>query len=95
MGQCMCPSRLFSLYLTVLQVYNRVFIRWTTHDIGGISEKDLDMAEACHEHATNLGGVVMENIDGTKLENDRATLMHLAAWQEDFVPSGPGFGSNP
>ncbi|KAI1747342.1 transcriptional coactivator/pterin dehydratase [Xylaria castorea] len=58
--------------------YNRVFIRWTTHDVGGISEKDLDMAEACHEHATNLGGVIMENVDGTKLDNDRVALKDLA-----------------
>ncbi|KAG6363948.1 hypothetical protein INS49_009051 [Diaporthe citri] len=35
--------------------YNKVFIRWTTHDTGGISEKDVEMAKICDGYAESLG----------------------------------------
>ncbi|KIW08009.1 uncharacterized protein PV09_00955 [Verruconis gallopava] len=36
-------------------VYNTVFIRWTTHQPKGLSEKDVAMAMFCDEHAKELG----------------------------------------
>lgn len=32
-------------------VYNRVFVRWTTHRPAGLSSKDLVMADACDKFA--------------------------------------------
>jgi len=36
-------------------VYNKVFIRWTTHKVGGITEEDVKMAEACEKYARSSG----------------------------------------
>jgi 4a-hydroxytetrahydrobiopterin dehydratase len=36
-------------------VYNTVFIRWTTHEPKGLSEKDVRMAGFCDECAGELG----------------------------------------
>ncbi|KAL7274730.1 hypothetical protein RUND412_002355 [Rhizina undulata] len=41
-------------------VYNKVTIRWTTHNPRGLSDKDLDMAKFCDEKAKELGEVVSE-----------------------------------
>jgi hypothetical protein len=38
-----------------MQVYNRVFIRWTTHSDSAITEKDVHMAVFCEETAIALG----------------------------------------
>ncbi|KAK7705582.1 hypothetical protein SLS64_007949 [Diaporthe eres] len=35
--------------------YNKVFMRWTTHDTGSISDKDVEMAKICDGYATSLG----------------------------------------
>jgi 4a-hydroxytetrahydrobiopterin dehydratase len=42
-------------------VYNTVFVRWTTHKPKGLSEKDIAMAMFCDEHAAELGEVVPED----------------------------------
>jgi 4a-hydroxytetrahydrobiopterin dehydratase len=36
-------------------VYNRVDVVFTTHDAGGLTHKDLHMAEACDRAASALG----------------------------------------
>lgn len=36
-------------------VYNTVFIRWTTHNPKGLSEKDVRMAEMCSQFAEEHG----------------------------------------
>lgn len=41
-------------------VYNEVFIRWTTHEPKGLSEQDTKMALFCDEHARELGVVEAE-----------------------------------
>lgn len=40
-------------------MYNRVRIRWTTHQPSGLSRMDLRMAGFCDEQAERLGEVVV------------------------------------
>lgn len=35
-------------------VYNKVVISWTTHDVGGLSHKDLLMAALCDKLVINM-----------------------------------------
>lgn len=60
----------------VRQTYNKVFIRWTTHDTGGISDKDVEMAKICDEYAASLGekGKVAE---GVTTESGEAGLVNI------------------
>lgn len=60
----------------VPQTYNKVFIRWTTHDTGGISEKDVEMAKICDEYAASLGerGQAAE---GMTTEGGESVLVNL------------------
>ena len=37
-------------------VYNKVRIRFTTHDAGGLTERDFEMARECDEAAKRRGG---------------------------------------
>jgi 4a-hydroxytetrahydrobiopterin dehydratase len=39
------------------KVYNTAFIRWTTHSLPGLSEKDVAMARYCDEQARACGEV--------------------------------------
>ncbi|KAH6996390.1 pterin 4 alpha carbinolamine dehydratase-domain-containing protein [Ilyonectria sp. MPI-CAGE-AT-0026] len=41
-------------------VYNTTFIRWTTHNPAGLSEKDVVMAAACDTLAAELGELAPE-----------------------------------
>ena len=36
-------------------MYNTTFIRWTTHNPKGLSEKDIDLASACDAIAKDFG----------------------------------------
>lgn len=44
-----------------LNIYNKVTIKWTTHDAAGLTEKDIQMSQVCEEiynrlsFPTNLG----------------------------------------
>lgn len=35
---------------TWTNTYNKISIIWSTHDTGGLTEKDLKMAKKCEEH---------------------------------------------
>ncbi len=35
-------------------VYNRLHITWTTHDVGGVSDNDLSMAQRCDQAFVRL-----------------------------------------
>lgn len=52
--------------LTWLEVYNKVFIRWTTHSPSGLSSKDVLMAQFCDDKALDLG-IVEETSSEKKL----------------------------
>ncbi|KAG9255866.1 pterin 4 alpha carbinolamine dehydratase-domain-containing protein [Emericellopsis atlantica] len=41
-------------------VYNTTFIRWTTHNPKGLSDKDLDLATKCDAIAAELGELAPE-----------------------------------
>lgn len=36
-------------------VYNKVRVTWTTHDAGGLTQKDIDMAQFCDTIAQGFG----------------------------------------
>lgn len=36
-------------------VYNRVDVTWTTHDVDGLSDLDLKLAQLCERAAADLG----------------------------------------
>ena len=40
---------------TSSQVYNTTFIRWTTHNPKGLTEKDVTLAALCDSIAKDLG----------------------------------------
>jgi 4a-hydroxytetrahydrobiopterin dehydratase len=43
-------------------VYNTVFVRWTTHEPRGLSEKDVKMAGVCDEIAREEGVLKEEGV---------------------------------
>ena len=45
--------------------YNRVFVRWTTHDPAGLSDKDTRMAARCDELAARPESQEIEDNVGT------------------------------
>ncbi len=45
------------------QVYNTVFVRWTTHHPRGLSAKDIDMAAACDVIARDFAEVAEAEVD--------------------------------
>lgn len=48
------------------QVYQKTFIRWTTHRPDGLSIKDVEMAAVCDEEGRfhgEIGGSVTETFD--------------------------------
>lgn len=59
------------------QVYNKVVIRWTTHNPLGLSQKDIEMAKFCDERGAELGDVdtgkveraPADETDGNVLDN--------------------------
>lgn len=36
-------------------VYNKVQVKWTTHDAGGLTQRDFDMAQFCDTIAQGFG----------------------------------------
>ncbi|KAF4513668.1 hypothetical protein G6O67_000910 [Ophiocordyceps sinensis] len=49
-------------------VYNTTFVRWTTHDPPGLSEKDMGMAAACDAIAKDFGELEPEAPSGVARE---------------------------
>lgn len=41
-------------------MYNKIYMRWTTHDPPGLSLPDVELAQFCHERATAMGELVDE-----------------------------------
>lgn len=48
-------------FLIGRQVYNTTFVRWTTHNPKGLSEKDISMAALCDELAQAFGEQPVES----------------------------------
>lgn len=44
------------------QVYNKVVIRWTTHNPLGLSHKDVEMAKFCDEKGLDLGALTADRL---------------------------------
>ena len=65
--------------------YNRVFVRWTTHNPVGLSEKDTKMAAICDEVAQRPDS--LEQPDGDTSMN--AKLSQTATQSADGVCCGP------
>lgn len=57
--------------------YNKVFVRWTTHKVGGqVTKVDLTMAQVCDEAATEFGEIVKQ--DGSeRAQDDMAQLADM------------------
>lgn len=45
-------------------MYNRVIVRWTTHNPKGLSDKDVEMARFCDAKALEVEGSVKMGRDG-------------------------------
>lgn len=56
------------------QVYNTTFIRWTTHNPRGLSDKDIDMATTCDFLGKHFG-----EVDADKASCDLSALADQAA----------------
>ena len=41
--------------MTLFKVYNTTFIRWTTHNPKGLTEKDVSLATLCDSIARDFG----------------------------------------
>jgi len=63
--------------LTGFQIYNTVFIRWTTHSPAGLSEKDVLSARFCDEHAKVHGEITVDNNDGKYLGADQKLVNNI------------------
>ncbi|RKF61846.1 Pterin-4-alpha-carbinolamine dehydratase [Erysiphe neolycopersici] len=58
-------------------IYNTVFIRWTTHYPAGLSEKDVLSARTCDEHAQILGEITTEVNDGNCLGSNQKLVNNI------------------
>ena len=62
--------------------YNVVFVKWTTHKTGTLSEKDVVMARFCDEAAKANGEIEVENKEvetGGNAEGEVGGMENLAA----------------
>ena len=57
-------------------IYSTVFIRWSTHDKGGISSKDIHLARICDELARPTVIQNPESLEQTRMMADLC----------DFIP---------
>jgi 4a-hydroxytetrahydrobiopterin dehydratase len=75
-------GRRIAYYVELRKIYNKTFIRWTTHNPPGLSMKDIQMAKYCDEQAIVLGEVQIPS--GTR--DQTAHIRDLA----DQVAMGSG-----
>ncbi|KAM0277926.1 hypothetical protein ACHAQH_005469 [Verticillium albo-atrum] len=59
-------------------VYNTTFIRWTTHEPKGLSEKDVTLATLCDQLAKDFGEVIEDEDASTAKEAQSCALGGLA-----------------
>jgi hypothetical protein len=67
-------------------IYNRVFVRWTTHSEGGLSGKDVEGAKACDGFAVKVQGTAGDG----GVAGDGGDVRGLV---EDVRKGGQGGGS--
>lgn len=60
-------------------IYNTVFIRWSTHDIGGLSSQDLRLARICDELASPTAIESTESPEQTETSVDLRDLVRQVA----------------
>jgi 4a-hydroxytetrahydrobiopterin dehydratase len=73
--------------------YNVVFVRWTTHKTGGLTEKDVVMARFCDGVATEVGeieGPKKEAGEGSKEREPGLKGLADAAAEDGCGPCGRG-----
>ncbi|EMT60301.1 Putative pterin-4-alpha-carbinolamine dehydratase [Fusarium odoratissimum] len=58
------------MQLTTSKVYNTTFVRWTTHNPAGLSDKDISMAAECDALAAQLGELPPEPIAPVAAETE-------------------------
>jgi len=66
-------------------IYNRVFVRWTTHDASGLSKKDVEAAKAVDEFAVKIVGEDGKGKGMGDLTNDGGDVRGLV---EEVRPTG-------
>ncbi|KAM0215665.1 hypothetical protein ACHAQD_008227 [Fusarium lateritium] len=59
-------------------VYNTTFIRWTTHNPAGLSDKDITMAGQCDVLAKHLGELAPEPTAAAETEDQSCAIRGLA-----------------
>ncbi|PHH50627.1 Pterin-4-alpha-carbinolamine dehydratase 2 [Ceratocystis fimbriata CBS 114723] len=69
-------------------VYNTVFIRWTTHAPRGLTGKDIELAKTCDMLAADFGEMASAEVEdkGTCALSDLATQAAQKAGTECCVP---------
>ncbi|POS85640.1 hypothetical protein EPUL_003398 [Erysiphe pulchra] len=73
-----------------LQIYNTVFIRWTTHSPAGLSEKDVMNARFCDQHAKVFGEITAEVNDENNLGADQKLVNNIVDMARDCcIPKKP------
>ncbi|KAM0200871.1 hypothetical protein ACHAPI_002537 [Fusarium lateritium] len=60
------------------KVYNTTFIRWTTHNPAGLSDKDITMAGQCDVLAEHLGELAPEPTAAAESEDQSCAIRGLA-----------------
>ncbi|KAL9048568.1 MAG: hypothetical protein Q9162_007652 [Coniocarpon cinnabarinum] len=70
--------------------YNAVFVRWTTHNPAGLSEKDVKMASLCDEAATRPESSETTDSSHTSSDAMRATADNAAASAQGCGAPAPG-----
>jgi 4a-hydroxytetrahydrobiopterin dehydratase len=78
--------------LSLVQVYNTVFIRWTTHSVKGLSALDAAMARACDGLAEDFGAQEDSERERDSPTTTATTTAHGGGGNGSHAADGGGGG---
>lgn len=68
-----------------VNMYNTVFVRWTTHVPKGLTEKDVDMAIVCDEVAREVGEMEGQGAKEGEGKGRKGVLQDMKGLLEEAV----------